>query len=183
MKRNKLLILSLLACTLLVGCNEGSHIKDGSNFVGQVGNGDQTIDTELNLQKFYETLKTSSGGSVAVQTLLEKLASYEYSDEFLAATHDTFNVKNYHTTDTLKKDIEKVFQDIVDGTTYLDEDGNFDPDAFRDYVTETLDYEVSTETKTSSNYIGDSELRDKLVYNYDEYIEDSIKPSALIDYI
>lgn len=187
MKRNRLLVLSLLACTLLTGCDEGSTVTNGSDYVGNVnfGSGDaDKLDTNLNLQKFYETLKTSSGGSEAVQKLLEKIASIEYSDDSLAnmSNGDTFDVRDYHTTATLQKDIAKTFEDIVDGTTYLDDDGNFDPEAYKEYVTETLDFDVA-DGQTSEKYIADATLRAKLAYNYDEYIEKSIKPNILIDYI
>ena len=60
MKRNKLLALSLLACTLLAGCKDEQTLQNGSNPVGNVQAGDVTLDTVLDLQKFYDSLKDHS---------------------------------------------------------------------------------------------------------------------------
>ena len=187
MKKNKLLALSLLACTLLAGCDEASSIQNGSKPVGTVTvtdkNGNEiTLDTNtLTLQKFYEDLKTSSGGSVAVEKLLEALSKHEYlksETEFVKT--DSHSVKNYHTMDTFKADIEEKFQDIVDGTTYLDEDGNFDAKAYKRYVEDTLDYEVGD---TASTKWLSADINEKLVYNYDKYIEEVLVPEVLQSYV
>ena len=182
MKKNKLLILPLLACSLLTGCDENTFVQNGSNPVGNVNVGDTNLQTVLNLQKFYEDLKESNGGAVAVEKLIEKLASIEYSDEKLASTEKTHSIQDYHTTESLQKEIQEKFEDIVDGTSYLDDDGEFDPEAYKEYVEETLDFEV-TDGETSSKYIADADLRAKLGYNYDKYIEESIKPGILKNYI
>ena len=182
MKKNKLLILPLLACSLLTGCDENTFVQNGSNPVGNVNVGDTNLQTVLNLQKFYEDLKESNGGAVAVEKLIEKLASIEYSDEKLASKEETHSVQDYHTTESLQKEIQEKFEDIVDGTSYLDDDGEFDPEAYKEYVEETLDFEVS-DGETSSKYIADADLRAKLGYNYDKYIEESIKPGILKNYI
>ena len=182
MKKNKLLILPLLACSLLTGCDENTFVQNGSDPVGNVNVGDTNLQTVLNLQKFYEDLKESNGGAVAVEKLIEKLASIEYSDEKLASTEETHSVQDYHTTESLQKEIQEKFEDIVDGTSYLDDDGEFDPEAYKEYVEETLDFEV-TDGETSSKYIADADLRAKLGYNYDKYIEESIKPGILKNYI
>ena len=59
MKKNKLLALSLLACTLLAGCEEGTKVQNGDKPIGNVQVGsDVTLDTNLTLQNFYESLKT-----------------------------------------------------------------------------------------------------------------------------
>lgn len=188
MKKNRLLALSLLACTLLAGCGEKtSTIKDGSKPVGTITATDKdgnqvTLDTNtLTLQKFYEDLKTSSGGSVAVEKLLEALSKHEYlksETEFVKS--EKHSVKNYHTMDSFKADIEEKFQDIIDGTTYLDDDGNFDANAYKRYVEETLDYEVGT---TASTKWLSSAINEKLVYNYDKYIEEVLVPEVLQSYV
>ena len=80
MKRNRLVVLSLLACTLLAGCDEENTLLNGSNPVGNVQAGEETLDTTLDLQSFYDSLKETSGGSVAVEKLIEKIAELEYVD-------------------------------------------------------------------------------------------------------
>ncbi|MCI5744862.1 MAG: hypothetical protein MR270_01100 [Erysipelotrichaceae bacterium] len=187
MKNNKkLLVLSLLACTLLTGCDDVTKVQNGSDAVGKVTASGEELETILTLQDLYESLKETNGGSVVVDKLLEKIASIEYSDDALATTRPVedgkFDVRNYRTTASLQKDIAKKFEDIVDGTSYLDDDGNFDPEAYKEYVSETLDYEVR-DGQTSEKYIADSSLRAKLGYNYDEYIEKSIKPDILENYL
>ena len=185
MKRNRLIALSLLACTLLAGCDkEKTNIQKGGDPVGTVKAGDNSYSTNLDLQKFYEDLKTSNGGTVALEKLIERLASLEYSDENLAnpSTDSTFDVKDYHTTASLQEEIAKKFEDIVDGSSYLDDDGKFDPKAYKKYIEDTFDYELE-EGETSSKYIADATLRATLGYNYDKYIEEEIKPSILQDYI
>ena len=182
MKKNKLLILPLLACSLLASCDENTFVQNGSNPVGNVVDGNTTLDTVLDLQNFYEDLKQSSGGAVAVEKLIEKLASIEYSDTKLATKEESHSVQDYHTTESLQKEIQEVFEKIVDGTSYLDDDGVFDPEAYKEYVAETLDFEV-TEGETSAKYIADADLRAKLGYNYDKYIEESVKPGILKEYI
>lgn len=188
MKKNKLLALSaLLACTLLAGCEENTKVQDGDKPIGGVTTGDQTLDTNLTLQKFYEDLKDSNGGSKAIEKLIDKIAGIEYSDENLArdltaASSDGFDVRYYHTTASLQKEIAEVFENVVDGTSYLDDNGNFDPEEFKEYVEETLDYDVK-DGLTSDKYLTDSDLRNVLKYNYDEYIEKSVKPDILENYI
>ncbi len=188
MKKNKLLALStLLACTLLAGCEENTKVQDGDKPIGGVTTGDQTLDTNLTLQKFYEDLKDSNGGSKAIEKLIDKIAGIEYSDENLArdltaASSDGFDVRYYHTTASLQKEIAEVFENVVDGTSYLDDNGDFDPEEFKEYVEETLDYDVK-EGLTSDKYLTDSDLRNVLKYNYDEYIEKSVKPDILENYI
>ena len=64
MKKNKLLLLSLLASTLLVGCDKDTFIKNGDDKVidkitvsDKDGSGTD-ISVDLTLQDLYETLKT-----------------------------------------------------------------------------------------------------------------------------
>ena len=46
MKKNRLLALSLLACTLLAGCEEGTKVQNGDKPIGNVQVGsDVTLDT------------------------------------------------------------------------------------------------------------------------------------------
>ena len=183
MKKNKLLALSLLACTLLAGCEEGTKVQNGDKPIGNVQVGsDVTLDTNLTLQNFYESLKESNGGAKAVEVLLDKLASAEYSDDVLADTSREFSVKSYHTTSSLQDEISEKFEDFTENKTYFDDDGVFDAESFKEYVEETLDYEVK-DGLTSDKYIPDEALRNLLKYNYDEYIEESVKPSILINYI
>lgn len=183
MKKNRLLALSLLACTLLAGCEEGTKVQNGDKPIGNVQVGsDVTLDTNLTLQNFYESLKESNGGAKAVEVLLDKLASAEYSDEVLADTSREFSVKSYHTTSSLQDEISEKFEDFTENKTYFDDDGVFDAESFKEYVEETLDYEVK-DGLTSDKYIPDEALRNLLKYNYDEYIEESVKPSILINYI
>ena len=78
MKKNKLLVLSLLACTLLASCDEEDLLINGSNPVGNVdaadkNNSDVSLDTVLTLQDLYDNLKTSQGGTKAIEVLLEKV--------------------------------------------------------------------------------------------------------------
>ena len=62
MKKNKLLVLSLLASTLLVGCEEGTFVTKGSEALGGVGVVDQSgnavsgekLETTLKFQDLYE---------------------------------------------------------------------------------------------------------------------------------
>ena len=183
MKTNKLLALSLLACTLLAGCDENTKVQNGEKPVGNVVvDSTTTLDTTLTLQNFYESLKTSNGGAKAVEVLLEKIANAEYSDEVLADTSREFSVKSYHTTASLQKEITEKFVDLSENKSYFDDDGVFDAELLKEYVEESLDYEV-TDGLTSDKYINDPELRNLLKYNYDEYIEESIKPSILKNYI
>ena len=183
MKKNRLLALSLLACTLLAGCEEGTKVQNGDKPIGNVQVGsDVTLDTNLTLQNFYESLKESNGGAKAVEVLLDKLASAEYSDDVLADTSREFSVKSYHTTSSLQDEISEKFEDFTENKTYFDDDGVFDAESFKEYVEETLDYEVK-DGLTSDKYIPDEALRNLLKYNYDEYIEESVKPSILINYI
>lgn len=184
MKNNKLLALSLLACTLLAGCDEGTKVQNGEKPVGNVViDSTNTLDTNLTLQSFYESLKTSNGGAKAVEVLLEKLSNAEYSDEILADTSKAFSVKSYHTTASLQKEISEKFEEHTENKSYFDDDGVFDADELKEYVEDSLDYEVKTDSQTSEKYIPDAELRNLLKYNYDEYIEESVKPAILMNYI
>ena len=182
MKRNKLLVLSLLACTLLASCDEEDLLINGSNPVGNVDavnkdNGSVQLDTTLNLQKLYDSLKEGEGGSKAVEVLLDKIAELEYVDTtktdkvtLKTFASDKFDVKSYHTQAAFTKEISEKFEDIVDGTSYLDDNGNFDPEEYKDYIEETFDYELVEASTTASKYL-DAALSAKLVYNYDEYID------------
>ena len=116
MKKNRLFILSLLACTLLVGCNDKSFVQDGDKPIGTITDGKNTNDTIMNIQKFYETLKSNNGGSTVVDQLIKKIASIEYSDSNLASwpTSEKFDVRSYHTTASLQKEIAEKFEDVVD---------------------------------------------------------------------
>ena len=190
MKRNKLLALSLLACTLLAGCKDEQTLQNGSNPVGNIQAGDVTLETVLDLQKFYDSLKDTSGGSVAVEKLLEKIAELEYVDSTVEdkvtlkstfSTEEKFSVKDYHVA-AFTKEIEEKFEDVVDGTSYLDNDGNFDPEEYKDYLEETYDLEVEASDANPSKYLSE-EMNEKLGYNYDEYIEDEIIPGLLKNYI
>ena len=194
MKRNKLLVLSLLACTLLASCDDENLLINGSNPVGNVDavnkdNGSVQLDTTLNLQKLYDSLKEGEGGSKAVEVLLDKIAELEYVDTtktdkvtLKTFASDKFDVKSYHTQAAFTKEISEKFEDIVDGTSYLDDNGNFDPEEYKDYIEETFDYELVEASTTASKYL-DAALSAKLVYNYDEYIEEEIIPSLLQNYI
>lgn len=194
MKRNKLLVLSLLACTLLASCDDENLLINGSDPVGNVDavnkdNGSVQLDTTLNLQKLYDSLKEGEGGSKAVEVLLDKIAELEYvettkTDKVTLKTFasDKFDVKSYHTQAAFTKEISEKFEDIVDGTSYLDDNGNFDPEEYKDYIEETFDYELVEASTTASKYL-DAALSAKLVYNYDEYIEEEIIPGLLQNYI
>ena len=194
MKRNKLLVLSLLACTLLASCDDENLLINGSDPVGNVDavnkdNGSVQLDTTLNLQKLYDSLKEGEGGSKAVEVLLDKIAELEYVDTtktdkvtLKTFASDKFDVKSYHTQAAFTKEISEKFEDIVDGTSYLDDNGNFDPEEYKDYIEETFDYELVEASTTASKYL-DAALSAKLVYNYDEYIEEEIIPGLLQNYI
>lgn len=184
MKKNKLLALSLLACTLLAGCEEGTKVQNGEKPVGNVViDSTNTLDTNLTLQNFYESLKASEGGAQAVKVLLKKLAEEEYSDKILADTSRPFSVKSYHTTASLQKEISEKFEGFTENKAYFDEDGEFDVEKLREYVEETLDYEVKLDSQTSEKYIPDAELRNTIKYNFDELIEERIKPEIITEYI
>ena len=162
MKRNKLLVLSLLACTLLASCDDENLLINGSNPVGGVDavdkdNGNVSLDTVLNLQDLYDSLKSSEGGAKAVEVLLQKIAELEYVDTtktekvtLKTFASEKFDVKSYHTETSFTKEISEKFEDIVDGTSYLDDNGNFDPEEYKDYIEETFDYEVPS--TMSSNF-------------------------------
>lgn len=192
MKKNKLLLLSLLASTLLVGCDKTVQIPNGedkvvSGLTGTDKDGNEVnLTVDLNLQKLFENLKTSAGGAKAVEVILDKIAHYEYlgnseANIEIGFAGQKFNVKNYHTSKSFKADIAEVFEDVIDGTTYLDDDGNFDPESYKEYVEETLDYDVAG-VDVASKYLS-TELQAKLGYNYDNYIEEEIVPNLLKDYI
>ena len=194
MKRNKLLVLSLLACTLLASCDEEDLLINGSQEVGNVDavnkeNGKVELDTVLTLQDLYDSLKTSQGGAKAVEVLLEKIAELEYVDStktdkvtLKTFASEKFDVKSYHTQAAFTEEISEKFEKIVDGTSYLDDNGDFDPVEYKDYIEDTYDYDLVEASATASKYL-DAELSAKLVYNYDEYIEEEIIPGLLKDYI
>ena len=185
MKKTRTLLLSLLACTILAGCDNSTVVEKGSDPVGYVEDASNNkIDTALTKQKLYENLKSSSGGSEAVSQLIKLLSKDVYKDllagnDFVAAG-GTFDVRTYRTQAAFIAEIEKKFQDIVDGNTYRDDEGEFDAAAYKEYVTKTLDYEVTNET---SKYIKDAALNAKLGFNYDKYIEESIIPNILENYL
>ena len=196
MKKSNLLVLSLMACTLLASCDEDNLLIDGSNPVGNVGAVDQNgssveLDTVLTLQDFYDSLKESAGGSVAMEKLLERIAELEYVDSSVTekvalkssfGTGETFDVRNYRTAEAFTEEIEEKFEDVIDGSSYLDDDGEFDAEQYKDYIEETFDYELEESTSSASKYLS-AELNEKLGYNYDEYIEEEIIPSLLSGYI
>lgn len=195
MKKNKLLLLSLLASTLLVGCEESTFIGGGDTPVGGVELDGNKTDTILTKQDLYEQLKSSSGGAKAVERLIEMLAEAEYGYKVDATTGkvsidlatpngesglDKYGVRYYHQYfNQFEADIEEIFQDIVDGKSYLDDDGKFDPEKYNEYVTETLDYEAP---EGASKYLS-AELNATLKYNYDEYIEEELIHDILEKYI
>ena len=194
MKKNKLLILSLLACTLLASCDDDDLLINGSDPVGNVdaqdkNNSDVSLDTVLTLQDLYDSLKSSNGGAKAVEVLLEKIAELEYVDTtntdkvtLKTFASEKFDVKSYHTTASFTKEISEKFEDIVDGTSYLDDNGDFDPEEYKDHIEDTYDYELVEASAQASKYL-DAALSEKLVYNYDEYIEEEIIPTLLQNYI
>ena len=194
MKKNKLLVLSLLACTLLASCDEEDLLINGSNPVGNVdaadkNNSDVSLDTVLTLQDLYDNLKTSQGGTKAIEVLLEKIAELEYVDTtktekvtLKTFASEKFDVKSYRTQEALIKEISEKFEDVVEGTSYLDDNGEFDAEEYKDYIEETFDYELEEVSATPSKYL-DAKLSKQLVYNYDEYIEEEIIPGLLQEYI
>lgn len=194
MKKNKLLVLSLLACTLLASCDEENLLIDGSNPVGNVdavdkNNSDVSLDTVLTLQDLYDSLKTSQGGTKAIEVLLEKISELEYVDTtktdkvtLKSFASEKFDVKSYHTQQALVKEISEKFEKVVEGTSYVDDNGDFDAEEYKDYIEETFDYELKEVSAAPSKYL-DEELSKTLVYNYDEYIEEEIIPGLLQDYI
>lgn len=192
MKNKKLnLLLTLAASTVLASCGtENSFVQKGSDPVA-------TLDSDgkysnLNLQDFYIQLKESSGGSKALEVLLEKLIGYEYADQIKNGTFaktvkdstgsDVFNVRQYRTLDALKEDVNDFFKDIVDGTGYTDNDGKFDADAYKDHIEDSYDYEKLSANDGTSNWISDASLLTSLKYNYDQYIEDEVLPDLYEQY-
>ncbi len=165
MKRNKLLVLSLLACTLLASCDDENLLINGSNPVGNVGavdkeNADVSLDTTLNLQKLYDSLKSSEGGAKAVEVLLEKIAELEYVDTtktekvtLKTFASEKFDVRSYHTQTSFTKEITEKFEDVVDGTSYLDDNGDFDAEEYKDYIEETYDYDLVEVSASASKYL------------------------------
>ena len=211
MKKNKLLVLSLLASTLLVGCEEGTFVTKGSEALGGVGVVDQSgnavsgekLETTLKVQDLYENLKEASGGAKAVEKLIEMLAQAEYGYNAengtinISANAEALDVRKYHDSsvnDSFKADIAEFFENIIDGTSYLDDDGKFDKEAYKEYLEETLDYEFE---EGSSKYISEaylgaelfetvSELTfsyDNVSYNFDKYIEEVVIADILESYI
>ena len=124
MKRNKLLVLSLLACTLLASCDEENLLINGSNPVGNVEAQDKesnevSLDTVLNLQNLYDSLKSSEGGAKAVEVLLDKIAELEYVDTTKTESvtlkkfaSEKFDVKSYHTQAAFTEEITEKFEDF-----------------------------------------------------------------------
>ena len=57
-KNNKVLLLSLLACSILAGCDDSTKVQDGEKPVAVVEDSSNAkLDTALSKQKFYENLK------------------------------------------------------------------------------------------------------------------------------
>jgi len=77
MKKNKILLLSLLALALVVtGCKkEKTQVNRGSDAIADIGGSN----TNKTLQNLYEELKATSGGSMALDILTKKIASIEYA--------------------------------------------------------------------------------------------------------
>lgn len=181
MNKKPLLLSSLLTLGLLTGCNKTATVENGDDPVGNAG---VDYQTKLNIQKFYESLKTSTGGEKAMEKLLDRLFELEYATG--VATTDgfknadgTFNVREYRTTEAFKKDINDQFQDIVDGTSYVDENGKFDVKKYVKSLTDN-DYEVEeAESGFTSKYLTIEELAG---YNFDKYIEEVTIPDLYEKY-
>lgn len=179
MKKNKILLASLLALALVVtGCStETTKINNGENPIGNVdGSG-----TNKTLQKLYEELKASSGGSVALDIITKRIAALEYASVLDVADSDkTFadlGIKAYRTKEAFVEDIEETLETQIESDDYKDKRGRFDEEKFAEYV-EDEGYTVDR-SGTASKYINMEEL----TYNYDEYIEETIIDTIYLNYL
>ncbi len=179
MKKNKILLASLLALALVVtGCStETTKINNGDDPIGNVdGSG-----TSKTLQKLYEELKASSGGSVALDVITKRIAALEYASVLDVADSDkTFaelGIKAYRTKEAFVEDIEETLETQIESDDYKDKRGRFDEEKFAEYV-EDEGYTVDR-SGTASKYIDMEEL----TYNYDEYIEETIIDTIYLNYL
>ena len=186
MKKNfKYLLSGLLAVVLLTGCStKTTSVTNGDDNVGTVKNPDNTNVTDKNLQNLYEELKTTAGGTTALDFLTKEIATLEY-DEYIKGTKtanatpgDDFDIKSYRNKSDLKKDIEDFFEDIAESDTYKDDDDKFDEDEYVESL-EDAGYTVDKTTSTNPEYM---ELED-FKYNYDEYIEDVVIKDLYVNYM
>ena len=175
-KKNSKVLMALLASTLLVGCQENTNVQNGSDPIGHAGD-NATI---LDLQSFYEDLKTNSGGSKAAELLLKRMFELEYADGIQNGFGEDEIIKGYRTLEKFNEQINDYFQDIIDSHTYDDNDGDFDANYYKDYIEEAFDY---TLTAGASSYITDDTLNDTLGYNYDEFIKDEVIPDIYEEYV
>ena len=142
MKRNKLLVLSLLACTLLASCDDENLLINGSNPVGNVDavnkdNGSVQLDTTLNLQKLYDSLKEGEGGSKAVEVLLDKIAELEnvttYTPENVS--HILREIEGENSILTAKQQYKKSLKHQLDNIERKEEDktgSRFNPEPVKE---------------------------------------------------
>ena len=102
MKKNfKYLLSGLLAVVLLTGCStKTTSVTNGDDNVGTVKDPDNTNVTDKNLQNLYEELKTTAGGTTALDFLTKEIATLEY-DEYIKGTKtanatpgDDFDIKS-----------------------------------------------------------------------------------------
>ncbi len=186
MKNNKVLLTSLLSLALVVtGCSkETTKVNQGKTPVGTVNGKDSSKEnTYSTLQDLYETLKTSSGGSVALDYLIKEIAKNEY--KFVMETPDdekTFanlGIKAYRTKEAFIEDIEDNLETQIDSSNYENKRGKFDEDKFAEYV-EDEGYTVVKEDTGDPKYEIDVE---GLTYNYDEYIDETIVPDLYLNYL
>lgn len=181
MNKKTLLLSSLLTLGLLTGCNKTATVENGKDPLGNAG---VDYQTKLNIQKFYESLKTSAGGEKAMEKLLDRLFELEYANGISTTdgfknTDGSFNVREYRTLDSFKKDINDQFQKIVDGTSYVDENGKFD---VKKYVKSLKDNDYEVEEAAdgfTSKYLTIDELSG---YNFDKYIEEVTIPDLYEKY-
>jgi len=197
MKKRNLLVFTLIASTLLAGCDDDTFVSyDKEAKVATVADASENnYDAVLKIQDYYTRLKESNGGTVALDSLLVKLARIEYTKDPNSETKveikdsfenvdGKFNVKNYRTNASFKKEIQEKFEDIIDGQSYVDDEGEFDAVAYNEYVTDTLNYKApKIEGEVTGSFYLDDATNAKLGYNYDEYIEKSIIPSMLQNYL
>lgn len=186
MKKNfKYLLTSLLALTLVTGCStKSTSVQNGKDKVGNVAGNETNKDTDKSLQDLYESLKSSAGGSTALNFLTKEIAELEYKDyiegdkQANATPGDDFDIKSYRSAADLKEDIEDYFEKIADSNSYRDDDDEFDEDKYVESL-EDAGYTVDKTTKTNVKYMELSDFQ----YNYDEYIEDVVKKDIYIDYM
>ena len=179
MKKNKILLASLLTLALVVtGCSkETTKVPEGDKPIGDVdGSG-----TSKTLQKLYEELKESSGGSVALDVLTKRIAALQYKDILETPDADkTFKnlgVRAYRTKEAFIEDIEDNLESQIESTNYQDKKGKFDEEKFVEFV-EDEGYTVD-KSGTPSKYIDMEEL----TYNYDEFIEETIIETLYVNYL